>query len=331
MPCLSGSKTLHDDSSTKVDKIQDFTEFENDIANAFVCLVAIITQLLEKTKLEIIKMACFTQINTPNGAKLSHAVVKQINSAKDLYELLKILHETPYWSWIDLRLLEALVIASGSATAKKNVENYKDAVFSKKLNEVLPYILQKKIRDKFFAKIVCKINKDADEVTVADLIDIQCDLEKVIMGIGDGTFALEHFENGCIKIYSCIPNYHAERVYHAASSQLHKFCDLDLIYLKIGTYPKMVNPSHLMLKPRHLLDTAGKIMKCIGQIIISCIFRYYMAAWVDLSIESKVSWKQKNNTKLVLVGIEPGMFYRCPNYFAMLTRSHVHTSTHTHS
>ena len=248
-----------------MDTIQDFTVFGNNIAKAYVRLISVITERSEKlkSKFQLMRRACISQIRTPEGAKLPPIVVEQINTTTNLDELLKVLEVSPYWSWIDLRLLDALVTASGSAAAEKTIANYKDFVFRKRLNEVLPYIPRKEIRDEYFAKIVSKVNKDADDVTVADLLSYQSALEKVIIGIGDGTCALEHFENGCIKIYSCIPNYHAGPAYHAASSQLHKFCDLDLIYLQIGTYPKIVNPSLFMLKPHHLLDTAGKIMKCI--------------------------------------------------------------------
>ena len=263
--CFLASKPVPDDSSPEMDTIQDFSVFKNNIAKAFVRLISVITELLEKlkSKFPIMRRACISQIRTPEGAKLPPIVVEQINATTNLDELLKVLEVSPYWSWIDLRLLEALVTASGSAAAEKTIANYKAVIFSKKLNEVLPYIPRKEIRDEYFSKIVSKLNKDADDVTVADLLSYQSALEKVIMGIGDGTCALEHFEYGCIMIYLYIPNCHAEHAYHAASSQLHKFCDLDLNYLQIGSYSKIFNPELLkpsFLKPHHLLGTTGKII-----------------------------------------------------------------------
>ena len=111
-------------------------------------------------------------------AQLPPHEVEKIQNAENLDALLDILTATEYWSWIDLRLLEALVVASDSSTARDIVNKYKETVYSKKLIDVLPTAPSKKIRDAYFTKIVSKVGKSSDEITVADLIEFRSKVGK---------------------------------------------------------------------------------------------------------------------------------------------------------
>ena len=216
--------------------LPDFAAFET-ISTAFVCLISSINAQLAGSKFLDLRRACLAQIKTPSGAKLSPTVIKKIKSTKNLDELLDLLVDSPYCSWIDLRLLEALVAASGSSTAKALLSSYKKAIFSKKLYSVLPIAPSKKAKDEFYSVIVSKVNKNADEITVADLLELQSDLEVVIMDIGNGTCTLDHFTDGCIEIHWYIPTHCVEHAHRSASVKGHKFHDFSLLYLQIGDFP----------------------------------------------------------------------------------------------
>ena len=249
-----------------VSTFKDFSKFEKNIAMAFVHLVASITEHLEKAKFTTMRRACIVQIKTPTGAKLSPTAVENINATKNLDELLDILALSPYWSWIDVRLLEALVTASGSATAEAILFNYKKVIFSKKVHDILPSAPSKEVSDEYYAKIVSKLDKDADDITVADLLKFQSKLEKVIMDIGEGTCVLEHIEDGCIKIHWFIPTHTAHHAFESASSRSHIFHEIQLIYLQIGTYPTIFDPlatefSQSTSSEPQTRVTAGKIYK----------------------------------------------------------------------
>jgi len=51
-------------------------------------------------------------------------MVEKVKSANNLDTLLDTLTDSPYWSWIDMRLLEAMVAASGSNVAKDLLTSY---------------------------------------------------------------------------------------------------------------------------------------------------------------------------------------------------------------
>ena len=245
----------------------DMAKFSS-IREAFISLTANVSKLLQTEDFYAIRRSCIEQINTPSGAQLSDELVQKIKTASNLNVLLDILVDSPYWSWIDLRLLEAMVAASGSAVAKDLLTKYRNAVFSKKLLEVLPSVPNKEVKDSYYAKIVSKIKKDVDEITVFDLMEFQSELETVIMDIKVGTCALAHIKKGCIEIDWFIPVHYIDHAYNSAYLKRHKFHSIDLQYLQIGSYRKICEPSTQLdsqstLVQMSIPNSAGKIHKCI--------------------------------------------------------------------
>ena len=132
--------------------------------------------------------------------------------------------------------------ASGSSTADALLSSYKEAIFSKKLCDALPSILNKKDEEGFYSTIVSKVGKDANEITVADLLKFQSQLEAMIMDIGKGVCTLKHIKGGCVEIYWYIPTHCVENAYHNASIRRHKFHELSLLYLQIENFPIIYDP-----------------------------------------------------------------------------------------
>jgi len=219
----------------------DISQFKN-IRTAFIYLTSNVSKLLQNENFYAIRRSCIEQIHTPSGVQLSPDMMQKVKSANNLDTLLDTLADSPYWSWIDLRLLEAMVVASGSSVAKNLLTSYQKTVFSKKLLEVLPSIPNKEIRDACYSKIVSKIHKDLEEITVSDLLELQSELETVIMDLKSGTCALAQIE-GCIEIHWFIPTHYIDHAYKSACLKRHKFHTLAIQYLQIGTYTKLYDPS----------------------------------------------------------------------------------------
>ena len=112
--------------------------------------------------------------------------------------------------------------------------------------------------------IVTKLNKNPKEMTVADLLEFQSQLELVILDINKGICTLEHLEKGCIEIYWYIPTKYTSRAYHSAILRSDHFNGLCLQYLQIGDYPVihnlLVSPNVVNLIPSHPLNI-GKSYK----------------------------------------------------------------------
>ena len=255
----------------------------DSIREAYIYLTSNVNKLLQKEDFYAIRRSCIEQINTPNGAQLSPEMVQKIKAANHLNTLLDTLAESPYWSWIDLRLLEAMVTASGSSVAKDLLTKYRNAVFSKKLLEVLPSVPNIEIRDAYYSKIASKFQKDLEHIMVSDLLQFKSQLETVIMDITSGTCALAHIKEGCIELHWFVPTHCIDHAYKSACLKRHKFSTLHLQYLQIGTHRKIYDPSSRQPSQATTVDqmlpsSAGKIssiLTCVSYATLHVLLRSY--------------------------------------------------------
>ena len=101
-------------------KVVSKEEFQSyNVGKAFIVLQTKMRALLIKANYGDLKRACITQKNNPDGAELSPKLVGEIKAAGNFDSLLDLLVCSPYWSWIDLRIMEAMVAASGSFQAQR--------------------------------------------------------------------------------------------------------------------------------------------------------------------------------------------------------------------
>ena len=199
-----------------------------------------LSKLLKSADFSLLKRAFHGQ--NPGGIQLPDGVKAEIKKAKKLDDLLDVLVESKYWNFADLRLINVLVFSSDNQEAKLLVDSYKKAFFSKTLSDVLSTCIRKEVlpphqHKEYTCRVSGKISKEPHEVTVADLAEYCTSLETVIMEIHNGSCALQHIEEGCVKMYLIIPircSYHA---YKSALNNRRKFHSLHLQYLKIESYP----------------------------------------------------------------------------------------------
>ena len=224
--------------------ITDFSDCA-DIPSAFSLLTAEISKILKKADFYTLRRAILQYKNVPKGVQFPDDLYERIKTARDLDALLDLLAGSKHWSWIDLRLLESLIMSSRICEAKVLVNKYKEIIFSKKLVEVLDSMFmpeQKKHRDAYISKVGGKIEKDPKEITVGDLSRFITILETVIMDINNGSCVLEHLGTGCLEIHLLIPVHCRFHAYKSTLNNRHKFCDVLLQYLHIEPYPPIYNP-----------------------------------------------------------------------------------------
>ena len=218
--------------------IVNFSDYD-DISQAFLLLTTKVTKLLERAHFGGLRRALLQQRRTPGGVQFPDDLHQRIKVAQNLDTLLDELADSDYWSWIDLRLLDALIISSDIPEAKILVDKYREAIFSRKLSEVLdklPLPQQKEQKEAYTTKVGSKIQKEPDEITVGDLSQYRAKLEKVIMDINYGTCVLEHLDTGCLEIHWLIPVHCRFHAYKSALNNRHKFCEIHLQYLHIEPY-----------------------------------------------------------------------------------------------
>ena len=219
-------------------------EFQNynHVGKAFIVLQTKMRTLLKKANCGDLRRACIAQMHNPDGAELTPNVVEKISLTQNIDDLFDLLVRTPYWSWIDIRILEMMVTASGNSLAVKLLDNYKAAIFSKRLIDLLPNVFGKEIDKERYTKLTSKIRKDPKEMTVSDLLELQSKLEIDVMNIKKGICILEYLEKGCVEIHWYIPTSCVDGAYQTARVKRYQFSDLHLQYLQIGDYPVIHDP-----------------------------------------------------------------------------------------
>ena len=214
------------------------------VTEAYVSLTSQLKTLLKKADFSDIQGSCVDQIRTPSGVQLSFDLIESIKKCNNVTELFEILRNSPYWSWHDVRLLKAMAAASGLPRATELIENYIKAISSKKVFDLLPNAPSRAIKKEYYTKMVTKLGRNG-EMTVADLLDLRSELEKVLLDITNGTCILDHVSGGCIEVHWYIPTSCVDRAYETASARCSRFKALQLLYLKIGNYPTIYDPISL--------------------------------------------------------------------------------------
>ena len=253
------------ETTVKVTSKEEFQSY--NVGNAFIVLQTKMRALLVKSNYGDLRRACITQRNNPGGAELSPELVDEIQAAEDFDSLLDLLVRSSYWSWIDIRIMEAMVAASDSSQAQALLDNYKAVIFSKRLIDVLPNVPSKKVKQEYYEKIVAKIKQDSSEVTVADLLEFQSQLEAVIMVIKKGICILESFDNGCLEVNWYVPISCVDTAYQNAKDNRYQFNRIRLQHLKIGRYPVIHDPLDVNLTSPSKYSVL--LMFCL------CVYAYF--------------------------------------------------------
>ena len=214
----------------------EFAKYDS-VTEAFIKLQTRITKMLMCVNFASLRRACIAQQKTPNGVQLSEKLEADILNTQNVDSLMDLLVLSAYWSWIDIRILSAMVAASDLPQAYQLLENYKSAVFPKRLVDVLQSLPNRNINDKFFAKIAAKLRKDATVMKVADLLKFQSHLEMVIMDIGRGVCIIKNIKKGCLEVYWYMPSQYVDSAYKSASIKCHLFNEVGLLWLQIAHYP----------------------------------------------------------------------------------------------
>ena len=223
---------------TRITSTEEFKTLK--ISAAFIELQTKITELLRQADYFIVRRACFAQINVPNGVQLSFKIIDEMKKAQHIDEMLDVLVCSAYCSWIDLRLLETMAYASGTQ-ASQLLENYKNAIFPIKLITILPDLPSIKTKNKYYEKVISKTKMQAD-MTVADLVKYMSHLKAVVMDIRDGECVLAHLKKGCLEIHWYISIKCVDKVFHSAVINRHRFHELQLHYIQIGSHPVITDP-----------------------------------------------------------------------------------------
>ena len=168
-----------------------------DTLTAFVLLIEELSKLLRKANFSVMRRAVLQQRRTPRDFNQS------IHKTKNLDSLLDVLVQSDYLNWVNLQLLEALVISSRIQEAELLIRKYQNIIYSIKLTEVLDnvdFLKNKEEKKAYITNIVSTIQKEPDDITVGDLSYYCYHLKSVIKDIANVSCVLKHHEQSDSKI-----------------------------------------------------------------------------------------------------------------------------------
>ena len=187
--------------------------------------------MYNKVQFEDLHRACIENVNTPFGVKLPYSLVESIKATKSLQDLFDELVSSPYWNWINIRMLEKMVNVSRIPEASQLVSQYKETVFSRKLSVLFKQIPKFLIPSDYYTKVLQKWNKSLYEVTVKDLVSHWYQMEEVF-GTKEPTLLLDCVLDGCVEIHWYIPT---ELMLHACGKVFNaRHIHIDILQLTIG-------------------------------------------------------------------------------------------------
>ena len=207
----------------KSDFMLNFNNCEN-VDYCFTHFTSVMFSVLVEADFFKLRRACIENGNKLGGANLGSSLKKQIGDSKDLRELFDVLCVSPYWNWMNITMLDKMVIASGLSVALKFIRQYKNEIFSRKVKEVLCYIPNFKVSDLHCTQIKEKWDVNFDNLTVENLVEHWSDVEGMF-DVETPTILLDNIISGCVEIYWLIPTEFVESIYQSVitkRSLLHK-------------------------------------------------------------------------------------------------------------
>ena len=186
------------------------------------------------------------------ACKLPNEFIEKVHATNNLDELLAVLIASDYCNWINIRMLERMVVLSSQSEAKELIGKYKQIIFSKKLVDILEDLPHLEITGDYYTKVKDKWKKDFEDITIEDIANHWSKLQR-IFDVDNVEILLQNLTKGSVEIIWLIP---VELTSHARLSAFKNWCDLeDVSYLSIGDH--VIKNDQLEFTEEHISITTG--------------------------------------------------------------------------
>ena len=187
---------------------------EEDIDLAFSRLSAAVTTTIKDTNFPTIQRAAIERAKSPKMIVKSNELVPIINEAESFHALCNMLAKSPYWNFLDIRMMEAMAAASLIPAAQQSVENFKTTFFGMTLAEAAPYFPIIPLKSAHTA-MTEQLDKDPSKMTIFELHKHRFYLETELLQTGPDTITICRIVIGSVTITWQI---HVDHVYKAYCS-----------------------------------------------------------------------------------------------------------------
>ena len=209
---------------------RSFTEFDS-VESSFVYLSHTVRELLQKEDYDNLKFTC-TKVVT--DARLSQQVCSEVQSSGNTNELLSALMLSPYWNWMNIRLMG--MVAAISVEATKLLQSYKDYLYPQNLVDLLSFIPAiGKDKESNYKMMSVKMQAKINNVTVKKFYSYRKFLES-ILNLNEVALVLKRIEKEPFNIEWLIPSDQCSHAYKSAKEGIVKFQEISLVSIHIESF-----------------------------------------------------------------------------------------------
>ena len=170
--------------------------------------------------------------------RLPNELRSNVKQAPDLEETFDLLTTSPFCTWLELRILKRMAKVADVPEATDMINIFEECVHKRKCSEVKPYFKEQYINPDHLTLVVAKLNKNADNLFVSDLINYCHKLESIFRIPAESSIPVSS-EEGCLEIRFAIPTYCCLHAYETAKNNFFKLRPIHIRYLQIGIFPKV--------------------------------------------------------------------------------------------
>ena len=203
----------------------------DSVKSSFISLSYRVTKLLQKEDYNNLKLTC---IKVVTDAQLSKQVCGKVQSSGNTNELLSALMLSPYWNWMDIRLME--MVAATSDEAMKLLRSYKDYLYPQNLVDLLSFVPTiRKDEESNYKGMSVKMQAKINNVTVKEFFFYRQFLES-ILNLNEGALVLKRIEKEPFNIEWLIPSDQCSHAYKSARDGIVKFHEISLVSIHIESF-----------------------------------------------------------------------------------------------
>ena len=170
--------------------------------------------------------------------RLSDELRNELQTSTNLEKIFDVLSQLQFCSWLEIRILKCIAKVANVSEATSMLSIFEECVHSRKCSKFETHIDKMYINPNHLTLVVAKLNKNAEDVIVHDLIQY-CYKQESILQLPPESITPVGSSKGCLKVYMVIPCYYCLDAYEGAKNYCFKLRPLNVQYLQIGTFSKV--------------------------------------------------------------------------------------------
>ena len=205
---------------------------EDDVETSFVYMLSRLEELWCDVEFSKLRNTC------KRDRRLSDELRCNLQSTTNLEEIFDLLSDSQFCTWLEIRILKCMAKVANVPEATSMLSIFEECVHSRRCSEVGTHFKKRYINPDHLTLVVAKLNKNAEDVIVSDLIKY-CYKQESLLQLPSESITLVGSNTGCLEVHMVIPCYCYLHAYELAKRCFFKLRPFNVQYLQIGTFSKV--------------------------------------------------------------------------------------------